>query len=198
LILDETYRDFHAADGAPHTLFEDPDWPETLIHLYSFSKAYRLTGHRVGALVTHPDRIEQVEKYLDCTTICAPQLGQRAALWGLTHLGPWVAEERAEILARRAAISHVFGALPDWTLRGVGAYFAYVDHPGAMASDIFARHLLETAQVLALPGSMFTPPGDPAGRQSLRVAFANLDQPGIAQLHERLSGLSLAPLPASS
>ncbi|MBN8211258.1 aminotransferase class I/II-fold pyridoxal phosphate-dependent enzyme, partial [Bacillus sp. NTK071] len=49
LIVDETYRDFHTQDGPPHGLFADPDWDDTFIHLYSFSKAYRLTGHRVGA-----------------------------------------------------------------------------------------------------------------------------------------------------
>ena len=48
LIIDETYRDFDSRAGAPHDLFNDPDWSGTLIHLYSFSKAYRLTGHRVG------------------------------------------------------------------------------------------------------------------------------------------------------
>ena len=49
LIVDETYRDFDSRTGRPHDLFADPDWADTLIQLYSFSKAYRLTGHRVGA-----------------------------------------------------------------------------------------------------------------------------------------------------
>ncbi len=39
LIVDETYRDFDGRTGAPHSLFQDPDWADTLIHLYSFSKA---------------------------------------------------------------------------------------------------------------------------------------------------------------
>jgi hypothetical protein len=51
LIVDETYRDFDARTGAPHELIADPDWDDTLIQLYSFSKAYRLTGHRVGAIL---------------------------------------------------------------------------------------------------------------------------------------------------
>lgn len=47
LIIDETYRDFDSRDGAPHDLFmTPPDWQENLVQLYSFSKAYRLTGHR--------------------------------------------------------------------------------------------------------------------------------------------------------
>lgn len=62
LILDETYRDFDSRAGAPHGLLADPDWDETVISLYSFSKAYRLTGHRVGAVACAPDRLAQVEK----------------------------------------------------------------------------------------------------------------------------------------
>jgi aspartate/methionine/tyrosine aminotransferase len=54
LLIDETYRDFDSRDGAPHTLVGLPDWDETLIQLYSFSKAYRLTGHRVGAMMASP------------------------------------------------------------------------------------------------------------------------------------------------
>ncbi|MGB0499351.1 MAG: aminotransferase, partial [Rubricella sp.] len=78
LIVDETYRDFHSAEGAPHMLFADPDWRDVLIHLYSFSKAFRLTGHRVGAIIAAPERLAQMEKILDTVTICAPQIGQRA------------------------------------------------------------------------------------------------------------------------
>ena len=69
LILDETYRDFHSQTGAPHSIFTDPDWDDTLIHLYSFSKAYRLTGHRVGALVAAPSLLAEVEKFLDLSLI---------------------------------------------------------------------------------------------------------------------------------
>ena len=65
LIVDETYRDFDSRSGAPHALFRQDGWEDTFIHLYSFSKAYRLTGHRVGALVTSPARLAEAEKFLD-------------------------------------------------------------------------------------------------------------------------------------
>ncbi|MGL4278882.1 MAG: aminotransferase, partial [Albidovulum sp.] len=114
LIVDETYRDFDSRSGAPHALFADPDWADSFIHLYSFSKAYRLTGHRVGAIVASADRLAQVEKFLDTVAICPSQLGQIGALWGMRNLAQWVAGERAEILARRAAMTGGFAALPDW------------------------------------------------------------------------------------
>ncbi|MDX1743173.1 MAG: aminotransferase, partial [Ruegeria sp.] len=52
LVVDETYRDFDSRSGPPHDLFSQPGWEDTLVHLYSFSKAYRLTGHRVGAIAS--------------------------------------------------------------------------------------------------------------------------------------------------
>jgi aspartate/methionine/tyrosine aminotransferase len=190
LILDETYRDFHSSSAAPHDLFTRPDWDRTLVHLYSFSKAYRLTGHRVGALIGCPSRLAEVEKYLDTVTICPAQIGQYAALWGMRNLGPWLAGERAEILARGAAIRAGFGPLEakGWRLRGAGAYFAYVDHPFDAPSDVIARRLVSEAGVLMLPGTMFTPQGDPTGQRQMRIAFANLDAAGIGVLIDRLAG----------
>ncbi len=191
LIVDETYRDFHAQDGAPHGLFTDPGWDDTLIHLYSFSKAYRLTGHRVGAMATSSARLAEVEKYIDSTTICPNQLGQHAALWGIRNLGDWLAGERAEILDRRAAMAEAIGALPGWRLRGFGAYFAYAEHPFDLPSDQVARRLVQDHGVLLLPGTMFTPRGDAAGRRALRIAFANVDRAGITMLFDRLQNLTL-------
>jgi hypothetical protein len=86
LIVDETYRDYLDSDAAPHDLFADPDWDDTLVHLYSFSKAYRLTGHRVGALMASEARLAEVEKFLDTVAICPPQVGQIGALWGMRNL----------------------------------------------------------------------------------------------------------------
>ncbi len=191
LIVDETYRDFHSAGGAPHALFTDPDWDDTLIHLYSFSKAYRLTGHRVGALATSPARLAEIEKFLDTVTICPTTLGQRAALWGLAHLGDWLAGERAEILRRADALRAGFAPLDGWRVRGCGAYFAYVAHPFALPSDKLAPALVHEAGLLVLPGTMFAPAGDADGPRHLRIAFANADSAGLATLTGRLRALRL-------
>ena len=197
LIVDETYRDFHSQTGAPHGLFQQADWDQTLIHLYSFSKAFRLTGHRVGALISSPDLLAEAEKFLDTVAICPNQIGQFSALWGLRNLTEWLAGERFEILARRATIEAEMPALAakGWTLKGCGAYFAYLEHPFEMASDVLAQKLVEEASILALPGTMFMPENEVAGQQHLRIAFANVDATGIAELFTRLKALrfSLAP-----
>ncbi|WP_076658221.1 aminotransferase [Yoonia rosea] len=193
LIVDETYRDFDSRTGAPHDLFADPAWDDTLIQLYSFSKAYRLTGHRVGAVVASPARLAEIEKFLDTVTICPNQLGQRAALWGMQNLGTWLADERLEILDRRAAIEGNFPLLADkgWELLGCGAYFAYVRHPFAMSSADLAPLLVKEAGILLLPGTMFMPDDIAGGDSQLRIAFANIDRAGVETLFNRLSLLEL-------
>jgi aspartate/methionine/tyrosine aminotransferase len=190
LIVDETYRDFDSRTGAPHDLFTDPDWAETFIHLYSFSKAYRLTGHRVGAVVASEARLAEVEKFLDTVAICPGQLGQIGALWGMRNLGQWVAGERDEILSRRRAMTEGFHALPGWKLLGCGAYFAYVEHPFDIASDALCKRLVSEASLLMLPGTMFQPEGSTAGKRQIRIAFANVDATGIAEMFRRLAAFA--------
>lgn len=186
LIVDETYRDFHTREGAPHALFQNPDWDRTFVHLYSFSKAYRLTGHRVGAIAAAPARLAEIEKFLDTVTICVSGPGQMAALWGLEHLEDWLAGERQEILRRRAAMQTGFAALDGWELLGCGAYFAYARHPFDEASPEVARRLLAEAGVLMLPGTMFRPADDPSGAREMRIAYANADVAQIGALMQRL------------
>lgn len=202
LIVDETYRDFDSRPNPPHSLLSDPTWDDTLIQLYSFSKAYRLTGHRVGAIIANPTLLAEIEKFLDTVAICPSQLGQHAALWGLQHLGDWLAGERDEILDRRAAIHDNMPliAARGWRLMGCGAYFAYLEHPFAESSATLAPKLVQEIGVLALPGTMFTPATDPSGARQFRVAFANVDRDGITTLFTRLASLDwplATPVPAA-
>lgn len=194
LILDETYRDFDARSGAAHDLFGESDWADTLIQLYSFSKAYRLTGHRVGAMVASERRLAEAEKFLDTVTICPNQLGQRGALFGMRNLGQWLTGERDEILDRRAACAEGFAALTGWKLLGSGAYFAYAQHPFDLDSDVLAQRLVQEAGILLLPGTMFAPTrdagGDGSAEREVRIAFANVARPGLETMFRRLSAFS--------
>ena len=193
LIIDETYRDFHSQTGAPHNLFHKKCWADTLIQLYSFSKAYRLTGHRVGSVIASKTRITEIEKFLDTVSICPNQLGQKAALWGLQNLGEWLANERLEILTRRSLIEENFPRLAakGWKLLGLGAYFAYFKHPFDISSDTLARHLVDAASILTLPGTMFVTDTDQSGEGQLRIAFANIDAHRINLLFDRLEKVIL-------
>ena len=185
LIVDETYRDFDSRAGAPHDLLSRAGAGDTLIQLYSFSKAFRLTGHRVGAVLTGPARMAELEKFLDTVAISTSQIGQIGAEWGLRNLGDWLAGERAEILSRRAAMIAAMDQIEGWNIVSAGAYFAWIEHPQDLPSDQLARRLVAEAGVLMLPGTMFMPEGQ--GTRHLRIAFANVDAAGIAALAGRLA-----------
>ncbi|MCQ0970369.1 aminotransferase [Paracoccus sp. TK19116] len=190
LVVDETYRDFHSAAQPgvtpPHNLLSLQGAGDTLIQLYSFSKAYRLTGHRVGAVVASTRRMVEVEKWLDTVAISTGQLGQIGAVYGLRNLSDWLASERLEILARRRAAEAAFEGLDGWTLKSCGAYFAWVAHPFKDTSAEIAPRLVREAGVLALPGTMFMPDDDENGAGHFRFAFANVDADGITHLADRL------------
>lgn len=187
LIVDETYRDFDSRSGAPHGLFAKPGWRDRFIHLYSFSKAYRLTGHRVGAVITSPERLFQMEKFIDTVTICPNQIGQIAALEGLRTLSQFVAGERAELITRRDTLTDEFAkGVGNWRIRGAGAYFAYLEHPFDMGSEALAKQLVTDQSLLLLPGTFFAPPGDANAERTVRVAYANVGVEGLLTAIERL------------
>lgn len=196
LVLDETYKDFHSNPQNPHDLLQNHDWDDTLIQLYSFSKSFRLTGHRVGAVIASKRRMQEIEKFLDTVTICPSQVGQFAALWGLENLDDWLAEQRDEIALRRRHLQTHFHIIENqgWKLLGSGAYFAYFEHPFELSGMELAQRLTREAAILCLPGEMFAPQHMPQAKHQLRVAFANIDCPDIENLLNRLYkfGLTLA------
>ena len=191
LIVDETYRDFLSSDNELHEIFQDSDWDRHFVHLYSFSKAFRLTGHRVGAVIASENFLPQIEKYLDTVSICPNQLGQLGALFGLRNLMNWLVEEKEIILHRKDAIKKGFEFLPEWNLLGCGAYFAYVTHPFDMRSDQLVKLFLRKTNMLMLPDTMFEQPNPADGirkfGQQIRIAFANIDQNQIEDFFERMT-----------
>ena len=184
LVLDETYRDFLPGDGPPHGLFARSNWDETLVHLYSFSKVYSLTGYRVGALVAGSRLLAEVAKAADCVAICAPAIAQEAALYGLRNLADFRAEKRRLVLERVSQFRAVFERQDlAYELICAGAFFAYVRHPfaGTPAVDV-AHTLIQEQNVLCLPGSAFGPNQE----SYLRFALANIDGDAMAALGDRL------------
>jgi aspartate/methionine/tyrosine aminotransferase len=185
LVLDETYRDFLGHDGSPHALLQRSDWLGTLIHLYSFSKVFCLTGYRVGAIIADPKFLAEIGKEMDCVAICPPHIGQIGAAYGLETLGEWRRGNGAMMHARLEALRRAF-ARGDigYELVSSGAYFAYLRHPhGGRASYAVAKRLAERQHLLALPGSIFGPSQD----DYIRMAFANVDASLMDDIAARLA-----------
>ncbi len=183
LIMDETYRDFIDINQLPHRLFSRLDWRETLVHLYSFSKVFSLTGFRTGAVAASQPLLDQLKKIQDCTAICAPHAGQLAAVYGLQNLQTWKLEKSDELARRAIAIRQAFDH-PDLNYRliSAGAYFAYIEHPfEAPARDVVKR-LIQQHEIISLPGSYF-------GRDQekfIRFAYANVHEKHFDDVIQRL------------
>ena len=196
LILDETYKIFTATRTNPTAsvqaaLGSDADTA-------CLFQNFRLTGHRVGAVVTSPERIKQIEKFLDTVTICPSQVGQFAADWGLNNLSAWVKDQRNEIATRRQYVEQNAERLGKmgWSLRGCGAYFAYFDHPFDFPSLEVSRALVQEAHILCLPEDMFVPTPKPSPESGLhttglRFAFANVTQEVLENMIQRLEDVRL-------
>jgi aspartate/methionine/tyrosine aminotransferase len=191
LILDETYRDFLDAEaGHPHEMLTIESWRDTIIQLYSFSKAYAVPGQRCGAILADRSLNRQIEKILDCLQICPPRTPQPALAEGIAGLRDWREENRAEIVRRADAFRAVLGAFPDWHIDSIGAYFCYLRHPfRGSSADAVAERLATERGVLCLPGSFFGPGQD----DYLRVAFANVGTDMIGEVADRLRGFATAP-----
>jgi len=185
LVLDETYRSYRFSDAPAHDLYARDGWEQHVVTLHSFSKDLAIPGYRVGAVVGAPEALAEAMKLVDCVAICAPRIGQEAALAGVLHAGEWRAEQASRIGERHDQFKAVMADSPGgYELVSSGAYFGWVRHPhvGTPTLQVVAD-LLATKDILVIPGTAFTP----ADERMLRFSFANLSGPEIIELAARLA-----------
>jgi len=205
LVLDETYRDFLPAVGSPeaegercesaapfnapppHGLFQDPNWRDVLVHLYSFSKAYCVPGHRVGAVVAGSAFQVELAKALDTWQICPARPAQSVLAWAVPALAAWREGNRALMAERATFFRQQIGQLPGWRLDAIGTFFAYLRLPEDAPEAVRAAEILAAEQgLMTLPGPFF----GPGQERHLRLAFANAGSEVLAQVPARLAALS--------
>ncbi len=184
LIVDETYRNFRLTDDPPHELFAEPRWDQTLVSLHSFSKDLAIPGYRVGAVVAGEALIYEIMKLVDCVQISAPRIGQEAALAGLRNARAWRDEQAARINRALGRFREVMADEPGgFTLATAGAFFGWVRHPFVdLTTDEVIKRLVLDHDVLAIPGTAFTPTDD----RWVRFSYANLDLEQLDELALRL------------
>jgi aspartate/methionine/tyrosine aminotransferase len=187
LVLDETYRDFVTQGASPHRLFDDPAWGEVLVHLYSFSKAYCVPGHRVGAIAAGSGFMAELDKACDTYQICPARPAQSALAWTIPAMAAWRGGNRALMASRASVFRDAVSQLPGWRLDAIGTYFAYLRLPGD------APYALQAAEILAAERGLMTLPGPffgPGQDRHLRLAFANAAEAVLAQVPGRLAAFS--------
>ncbi|KAL1748862.1 pyridoxal phosphate-dependent transferase [Schizophyllum fasciatum] len=154
LIIDETYRDFLTSGAPPHALFASPAWRSTVVHLYSFSKAYCIPGHRLGAIAAAPAFLAHVATVLDTVQICPPRVVQLALAPLLSNLRGFVADTARAVERRHALFRDALPAA--WRLGAQGGYYAFVRHPFKHVAAVeVCRRLAVELGVVALPSAFF-------------------------------------------
>ena len=190
LIIDETYKNFGNKES---NILYKGKWRDHLIQLYSFSKVYRLTGHRVGLMVASKSFIKQAEKFLDTTTICPNRLAQKAAYFGLLNLQEFITKEKLKIRKLKDTFEKELSTIQNWSLLGIGGYFAYLGYNSNLDSVSVAKKLLVDQNILTIPGDMFFPKSKNLfvkEKRSIRIAFANSTNEEIIDLFKRLKNFS--------
>ncbi len=187
LVLDETYRSFRDVADPPHRLFAGSRWSQTVVSLHSFSKDLAIPGYRVGAVVAPAALNREVCKLLDCMAVCAPRLGQEAALVGLTEAREWRAARAADLGRQREWMREAMADRPGgFELLSCGGFFGWIRHPfPTRPTEAVARQLVHDHGVLVMPGTAFLPDD----RRTMRVSVGNADQSGIAELATRLRAM---------
>ncbi len=170
VITDEIYHPF-VFDGAEHhSILHLPDMRDRTLLVDGFSKAYAMTGWRVGYLAGPADFMRSIIEVKHALSICAPAVSQAAALAAVEGPQDCVAEHLAIYDDRRHTLT---AALADMGLSFVhpaGAFYVWVNvsSTGMTAEEFVYRLLLDTG-VLISPGTIFGHGGEEYMRMSLLV-----------------------------
>lgn len=158
-----TYKEKHVS------IIELPGMRERTILINGFSKAYAMTGWRLGYACGPAKILQQMTKIHQFAIMCAPTTSQYAAVEALKNGDDDVAEMRTAYNQRRRFLMNAFREMGLECFEPYGAFYVFpcIKEFG-MTSDEFATRLLEQEKVAVVPGTAF---GD-CGEGYLRISYA--------------------------
>ena len=167
-----TYKDKHVS------IVEIPGMKERTILINGFSKAYAMTGWRLGYACGPKEIIAQMLKIHQFAIMCAPTTSQYAAVEALRNGDEDVAQMREEYNQRRRYLLYAFKEMGSKCFEPFGAFYVFPSiKEFGMTSDEFATRFLQEEKVAAVPGTAF---GD-CGEGFLRISYAySLDNLKVA------------------
>ena len=169
IIADEVYhRNVFEGEVAPSFLtVAAPDDPVIVVN--GFSKAFAMTGWRLGWMVAPAGYEEQMDAYSECCNTGAPNFIQSAGISALAEGEPFVREMREHYRAGRAAVMEILAPHPRIELsEPAGAFYAFPRLRGLRNSLDFAQGLLAEEDVGVAPGYTF----GPGNEDHFRICFA--------------------------
>lgn len=168
VLSDDIYAEL-TYDGRHTSIASLPGMKERTIFLHGYSKAWAMTGFRMGYACGPAELIEAMMKIHQYTMLCASIISQEAALEALDDAERDIEEMRAEYQRRRNFLHNSFRemGLPCHQPRGAFYAFPSIGHLG-LSSKEFALRLLDTERVAVVPGTAF----GPSGEGFVRCAYA--------------------------
>ncbi len=158
----------------------DPD--ERVVSTNSFSKAWRMTGWRLGWIVAPPALADDLGKLLEYNTSCAPDFVQAGGIAALNDGGPYAEALRLEMIAKRDRLLAGLSRLPRIeTTRADGGLYAFFRIAGETDSVALAKRLIARAGLGLAPGAAFGPEGEGWLRWCFATEDAAMDD-GLARL----------------
>jgi len=168
VLSDEIYSELTYA-GDHVSIASLPGMKERTITMNGFSKAYAMTGWRLGYACGPREIIKQMTKVHQFAIMCAPTNSQYAAVEALRNGDDDVIKMRESYNGRRRYLLHAFAEMGLPCFEPLGAFYAFpcIKEFG-MTSDEFASRLLKEEKVAVVPGSAF---GE-CGEGYLRISYA--------------------------
>ncbi|HUG47312.1 MAG TPA: aminotransferase class I/II-fold pyridoxal phosphate-dependent enzyme [Candidatus Limnocylindria bacterium] len=177
VVSDEIYDRLVYGDHQHVAISSLPGMRERTILLGGFSKAYAMTGWRVGYVCAPADLLEGIVKVHQYEIMSAPTVAQDAALAALTGAEQDVQRMVAEYDARRRMFVAGLNEIGLPTAEPKGAFYAFPSiRPTGLSSEEFSERLLFEQKVAVVPGSAFGPSGEGHVRCSLATGYAELEE----------------------
>jgi aspartate aminotransferase len=187
VMSDEPYESI-LYEGTHHSIATLPDMQERTILVDGFSKAFAMTGWRLGYGVMNKELAAMVARLQTNCTSCTAAFTQRAGLAALRGSMEPTHAMVAEFKRRRDVIVDGLNTLPGITcLRPHGAFYVFPNIRGTgQDSRVLANRCMEEAGVAVLSGTAFGEYGDGYLRLSYANSVENLQQ-AVVQIGEMLS-----------
>ncbi|SDV47631.1 pyridoxal phosphate-dependent aminotransferase [Chitinasiproducens palmae] len=155
---------------------------ERVVSVNSFSKAWLMTGWRIGWITAPQALSEDLGKLIEFNTSCAPDFVQRAAQAALAEGEAIVRSVRDDLRAKRDHLAGALAALPGVEAAAPdGAMYVFFSMPGADDSVALCKRLVAEAGLGLAPGAAFGPAGEGHVRWCYARALPALDE-GVARL----------------
>ena len=193
VISDEIYAELTFSDTPHVSAAAIEGMRERTILINGFSKAFSMTGWRLGYACAPRELLSQITKIHQYAIMCAPTTSQYAAIEALRSCEDEVAKMREEYDDRRRVIVAGFNALGLTCREPKGAFYAFpcIKSTG-MTSEEFCEKLLKSKKVALVPGTAFGDSGEGFVRASYCYSIDHIKE-ALSRIGEFLSELEASP-----